>query len=215
MQELRPRRGIGLDLRGPAHGQRVARAAEMRGNQLRVLVGRPAGPGPAGVIHVVGLGRAEHLEAAEAVERRDLLLRGGGNTVLREQLADRAVLALGRSPVVAPDVEDQGVLTVAEPVDLVDEAADLNIHVLGEAREYFHQAALERFLVFGDRIPRGKVGRPRGQLRALRNPAHLLGALVGALAVLVPAVVELALVLVGPLPSGPDGGRAMRRWPNT
>ena len=63
--ELRARRGVGLDLRGPADGHRVARAAEVRREQLGPLVGRAAGPGPAGVIHVVGLGRAEHVEAAE------------------------------------------------------------------------------------------------------------------------------------------------------
>ena len=44
--KLRPRGSIGLDLRRPADGHGVARAAEMRGQELRPLVGRAAGPGP-------------------------------------------------------------------------------------------------------------------------------------------------------------------------
>ena len=65
--ELRARRGVGLDLRGPADGHRIARAAEVRRQQLGPLVRRAAGPRPAGVIHVVGLGRAEHVEPAQGV----------------------------------------------------------------------------------------------------------------------------------------------------
>ena len=75
------------------------------------FVRRAASPGPAGVIHVVGLGRTEHVEAAECVERLDVLRHGGRNAVLREQLADGAVLAFRRGAVVSPDVEDQGVVS--------------------------------------------------------------------------------------------------------
>ncbi len=49
-----------------------------------------------------------------------------------------------------------------------------------------------------ERIPRSKRSRSWSQLRILRNPAQLLGALEGALPVLVPAVVELAFVFVRP-----------------
>jgi hypothetical protein len=45
----------------------------------------------------------------------------------------------------------------------------------------------------------GHLGIPRGELRVGRNPALLLGAPEDALAVGVPAIVELAGVLVGPL----------------
>ena len=71
--------------------------------------------------------------------------------------------------------------------------------MLGEPGEDLHQPALEGLLVLGDRFPRCEVGRPRRQLRALRNPSQLFGPLEGALAVFVPAGVELALVFVGPL----------------
>ena len=50
---------------------------------------------------------------------------GGRNAVLRQQLADRAVLTFRRGAVVAPDVEDQRVVAVAELLDFIDEPADL------------------------------------------------------------------------------------------
>ena len=126
-------------------------------------------------------------------------LIGGGDAVLRQQFADGAALALRRGAVVAPDVEDQRVVAIAEPVDLVDDPADLNIHVLGEARRHFHQAALEGLLVLGDAVPGRHRLVPRGELGVGGDPAFLLGALEDALAIGVPAVVELALILVGPL----------------
>ena len=82
---------------------------------------------PAGVIHVVGQRRAEHVEPAERLQRVDVLFDGRRDAVLREQFADRAVLAFGGGAVVAPDVEDQCVVAVAEPLDLIDYAADLNV----------------------------------------------------------------------------------------
>ena len=59
MVKLRARRRIGLDLRRPPDSHRVARAAEMRGQELGALVGRAAGPGPSRMVHRIGLGRAE------------------------------------------------------------------------------------------------------------------------------------------------------------
>ena len=79
-----------------------------------------------------------------------MLFGGRWNAILRKELADRAVLAFGRGTVVAPDVEDQRVLAIAESVDLVDDSADLCVHMLREAGKHLHQAALERPLVLGD-----------------------------------------------------------------
>ena len=82
-----------------------------------------------------------------------MLLDGGGDAVLRQQFADRSALAFRRGTVVAPDVEDQRVVAIAEPVDLIDDPADLDIRVLGEARRHLHKASLEGFLVLGDAVP--------------------------------------------------------------
>ena len=105
------------------------------------------------MVHGVGLGRAEHIEPAELLERRHMLTNGAGNAILRQQLTDRAVLTFRRGTVVAPDVEDQGIVAIAEPVDLVDDPTDLDVHVFGEARRHFHQPSLEGPLVLGDALP--------------------------------------------------------------
>ena len=150
------------------------------------------------MIHVVGLRAAERIKAAEFLQRLDVLRNLGRNSVLRQLLADGAVQAFCGGTVVAPDVEDQRVVEFALPLDLVDDPAGVVVGVLGETGEDFHQATLERLFIFGDRSPGGHRLRPRRQLGVLRNPALLLGALEDALAVGIPAVVELAFVLVGP-----------------
>ena len=47
---------------------------------------------------------------------------GGRYGVLGQQFCDGAVLAFSRGSVVAPDVEEQGVVAVAEPIELIDDA---------------------------------------------------------------------------------------------
>ena len=142
---------------------------------------------------------AERLQPAEPFERLELLLDRVGNLVLGEQLADGAVLALGARAVVAPDVEDDGVVAKAERVELVDDPADLGVGVLDEAGEDLHQPPLEGPLGLGDAVPGGHGLGARRELGVGGDPAELLLALEDALAHRVPAVVELALVLVGPL----------------
>jgi hypothetical protein len=95
------------------------------------------------MVHGVGLGRAEHVEPAELIERRHMLTDGAGNAVLRQEFTDRAVLAFRRRTAIAPDVQDQRIVAITESVDLVDDPANLDIDVFGEACRHFHQAALE------------------------------------------------------------------------
>ena len=104
-----------------------------------------------------------------------------------------------RGAVVAPDVDDQRVVQLAHLLDGVEQAADVPVGVLGEAREHLHLARVELLLGVAQGVP-GRVGlRPRRELRVRRHDAEALLALEGPLAVGVPAVVELALVLVRPL----------------
>ena len=69
------------------------------------------------MIHVIHFRAAECIEPSKAIERLDMLIEGARNAVLGHQFADRASLAFGTRPVVAPDVEDQGVLFRAELVE--------------------------------------------------------------------------------------------------
>src|SRR5271166_6550655 len=103
MMELRPRRFIRLDALRPRDHQRIARAAEMRGDQLGVAEWRVAGPSPAGMVHIISFGCTKGVEAADLVERGELLLDRVRDLILSEQLADGAVLAFGARAVVAED----------------------------------------------------------------------------------------------------------------
>ena len=128
-----------------------------------------------------------------------LLFDGVRDVVLGEQFADASLLAFGARAVVAPDVEDDGVLADTELFQPVHELADLRVGVLDETGEHLHQPPLEGPLRFGNAVPRRHRVGSRRQLRVRRDPAEFLLALEHALAVLVPAVVELPFVLVRPL----------------
>ena len=199
MMELRPRCRVRRDLRGPPNRHRVAGSTEVRRVELHAFVRRAAGPAPATMVLVVNFRRPEHIETTQGLERLDVHGHSGRNAVLRDQLADRAVLAFGRRPVVAPDVEDQRVLAVTEPIELVDEPTDLCVHVLGEPRRDLHQSSLEGLLVLRNAVPRRHPRIARRELGLLRNPSLLFRPREHALTILVPAVVELAFVLVCPL----------------
>ena len=196
VMELRARGGIGLDLGRPPDRHRVASAAEVPGQDHRALVRRAAGPGPSRVVNGIGLGPAKDVKAAKLIERLDLLLNGRDDAVVRHQLADRAFLALRRGAVVAPEVEDQCVVAVPERFDLVDDAPRLNIGVFAVGGTHLHQPALEWPLALRDALPGRHLFVPRSQLCLGGDPALLLGPLEHLLSVGVPAVVELALVLV-------------------
>ena len=141
------------DASRPCHGHRVAGAAEVAGHQLGVVKRGVACPGPTRVVHVVGLRRAQGSESTEPLERGQLLVDRDGNVVLRQQLTDAALLPLGAGSVVAEDVEDDRVLGLGQSVQLVEDPADLNVDVLDEAGEDFHQTSLEGALRFGDVLP--------------------------------------------------------------
>ena len=72
--------------------------------------------------------------------------------------------------------------------------------MLDEAGEGLHQPQLEGALRFGNAAPRRHRLGARRQDRVRRDPAQLLLPREHSLAVGIPAVVELALVLVGPFP---------------
>ncbi len=171
----------------------------MRRDEFCGLVWCAAGPGPTRVIHVVGLGRTEHVESAEFVQRLDVLLDGRWNAVLRQQLADRAVLSLGGRPVVSPDVKHECIVRVSEMLDLVENATRLRIGMFPEPREHFHQAALKGPLFFRNTVPRRHCRVARGELGFRRYPTLRLGAFEDALAIGVPAVIELSFILICPL----------------
>ena len=95
MMELRPRCRVRRDLRRPPNRHRIAGPTEVRRVELHAFVGRAAGPAPSGMVLVVNFRRPEHIETTQGLERLDVHGHRGRNAVLGDQLADRAVLALG------------------------------------------------------------------------------------------------------------------------
>ena len=163
-----------------------------------MLKRRVSGPCPAGVIHAVGLGRAQRVETADLLQRGELLFDRVRDSILREQFADRAVLAFRTGTVVTEDVDDNRVVANAETVKFIDQLAGLDVDVLDETRENLHQAGLERTLCLRDAVPRRHVVGTRREFGIGRNPAKLLLTRKHPLAIDIPAVVEFAFVLVSP-----------------
>ena len=81
----------------------------------------------------------------------------------------------------------------------VDQPADVVVGVLEEPGVHLHLPRQHRLELVGHVVPGRDLGVPRGQLGVGRDDAQLLLPGEGALALRVPAVVELARVLVGPL----------------
>ena len=136
---------------------------------------------------------------AVALGQLQLHLVGERDAVLHRHLVERAGDgALHAGAVVAPDPDDHRVVELAELLDRVDHAADVVVGVLREARVDLHLARVERLELVGHVVPRGERVVARRELRIGRDDAELLLARERLLAELVPALVELPLVLVGP-----------------
>ena len=101
------------------------------------------------------LGPAQRIEPADLVQRGKLLFDRIRNSVLRQQFADRAVLAFGAGAVVAENVDHDGVVANAETIQFVHHPAGLHVDMLDEAGEDFHQPPLERALRLGNAVPAG------------------------------------------------------------
>ena len=120
-------------------------------------------------------------------------------------LTDPVRSALGAGAVVG-DEHDQRVVELADRLQEVEQAAVVMVGVRQEAGEDLHHAGVELLLVGRQRVPVLHVGIVAREFGVLRDDAQLLLPREHLLAVGIPAVVELALVLVRPLL-----GHVMRR----
>ena len=191
---------VGLEAGRPRHDHRVAGAAEVAGRLLAPLERGVAGVRPRGRDVRRRVVAAERLDAAVLVDQLELLLGVEHEAVEERHLVERAGgRALQAGAVVAPDVDDERVVEVAHLLDGVEQAADVPVGVLLEAAVDLHLAHVELLLLVGERVPGGEGVGALGELGVLRHDAELLLPRQRALAQRVPAVVELALVLVRPL----------------
>ena len=194
--ELAADLALGLDPVGPVHDRAVARAAPVRRDLLGPLVGRVHRVRPAHRVVVVGLRPAELVD----LRRQELGRLDAGQAVQRRHLVEAAVgRAFGRGAVVADDVVDQRVVEHLQIRQRVDQPPEVMVGVLEEAGVDLHLAGEDRPHLLRRLVPGRDLGRTRGQLGIRGDHAELLLAREDLLAQRVPALVELALVLVGPL----------------
>ena len=147
-----------------------------------------------------GVVAADGLDPAVRVDQLELLLGVQDDTVEEGHLVERAREgALHARAVVAPDVEDKRVVQVAGLLDGVEESAYVPVRVLGVAGEDLHLSRVELLCVIGERVPGGEEVGTFGQLGVLGHQSEPLLTRQSLPAVGVPALVERALVPVGPL----------------
>ena len=156
---------------------------------------------------VVGLGAAELVQSL-GEKFSGLQLREAGQ---RRHLIEAALKRAFRGgAVVADDQVDQGVVENAEVLERVDQEPDMMIGVFEEAGVNFHLARKHRLHRRGDGVPGRDLGMARSELTILGDHPEFLLARESFLAQLVPALVEFALVLVGPFLREHGGARASR-----
>ena len=113
-----------VDVAGPRHGHALRRPAEMRRHLLHPLERRVHRPRPGGrKVREGPVGSPERVP-------EELVLDRHGNAIEGGELVRRAVEhAFGARAVVAADVDDQGVVELAQVFDGLDDAADLVVGV--------------------------------------------------------------------------------------
>ena len=180
----------------PVHDRAVARAAPVRRHLLGPLVGRVHRVRPADRVVVVGIRPAEEVD----LRREELGRFDVRHAVQRRHLVEAAVRrAFGRRAVVADDQVDQRVVEDFQILERVDEPAEMVVGVLEERGVDLHLTGEDGPHVLRRLVPRRDLGRPRRQHGVGGDDAQLLLPRKNLFAQLVPALIELALVLVDPL----------------
>ena len=142
---------------------------------------------------------APGLNAAVALGQLELHLIGQRDAVLHRHLVERAGdRALHAGAVVTPDPDDQRVVQLAKLGDRVDDPADVVVGVLRVPGVDLHLARVVGLQLVRDLVPGGERLVPRRQLRVRWDHTQFLLPGEDLLAKMVPALVELALVLIRP-----------------
>ena len=205
--ELGPQTALLLDAVRPVHDRAVARAAPVRGDLLGPLERRAHRPRPTDRVVVVRGRRAELVHLGEHELRR--LERG--HPVEVGHLVERAVhRALGRRAVVTDDVVDDRVVEDPEVIDRVDQPTDVVVGVLEEPGVDLHLPGQHRLHLVGHVVPGRDLGVASGEVGVVGDHPELALAGERALALHVPAVVELARRTCRPTPWARGAAHASR-----
>jgi len=189
-----------LDAFRPRDDQRVTGAARVFGVTLEHLERRGEGSGPSGRIVLVGVRPSQNFQVLHVLGQ---VIRVAVEELV---LVDRAVGSAFAGRTVVRRVEDDGVVELAGFLQVVDDAANLNVRVLREPGIDLSEPREQLLLVGLERLPRTHEicrirdvswqGIERRQFGALGDDALGDHAWQDPFPVGVVAVVELALVLV-------------------
>ena len=137
----------GFNAIGPVHNQRIAHTP-FPGPRLEQLEGGVERRGPAVGVVIERGGRTQ------LVEQSHILVRIVGYAVEELVLVDRSGGPALRGGTVIGDDEDEGVVEFADPLEVVDQPADVMIGVADEPGEHLCHPDVEALLIIGERIPR-------------------------------------------------------------
>ena len=193
--KLRANLAPGFDALGPVDDGAVARAAPVGGDLLGPLVGGVHGVRPAHGVVVVGFRPAEFVDPLREVLGR---LEGLQLVEVAHLVEGPVDPTLGRGAVVTDNVVNERVVEDVQLLQQGHDPANMVIGVFQEARIHLHLPAQHGLERFGHRIPGRYLLGARGELAVRRDDPELLLPGERLLPQFVPALVELALVFVGP-----------------
>ena len=187
-----PDLALRLDPLRPVNQERIAHAAAIR-FALPAPEGRVPGECPAPRIMI------EVFRAAQFVKRLEILLHRLRNIVEELVFVDRPVRsALGARAVVGKH-HDQRVVQFSQLFQIAEQPPDVMVGMLHEARKDLHHPRIQFLLVRRQLVPVRDVRVVTRKLGVFGHDAQFLLAFENPVAIRIPAVVELALVLVRPL----------------
>ena len=196
MGELACGSRLRLDAGRPVDDRAVAGAAPVRGDLLRPLVRRAHRVGPADRVVVVGVRAAEVVQPLDHELGR---LQLGGAVEVDHLVVGAVDRALGRGAVVADDVVDERVVEDAQLLDARRAAGRRGGRCTRGSPRRPPSGGEYRLELLGHVVPGRDLLVALRQLGVRRDHAQFLLSGEGLLAQRVPALVERALVLVGPL----------------
>ena len=171
--------------------QPIRRSAVVGGDLLGPLERSIASPCPADGVMREGAG------VAPGVQMRHVDLGVADDSVERHHLVVSALRSAFRTgAVIADDVDEQGIVHYAHLLQCIHQTSYLLVGVLGESGKGLHLPGLQLLLVWSLGIPGRNLLGSLGQLRILRDDAHLLLACKRLLAQFVPSLIELAFIAV-------------------
>ena len=194
---------LGFDAVWPVHHEVILLTASMHA-LLEVAERRITGHRPAGVVMRIGVLAAPVIEVSQVCFQ--ICLHAVQNVGLVERTRESTFA--GRT--IVGSHENQRIVQLTNALKLGNDTTDLQVNPFHLCGKHFHLPCIKHFLFVAQRVPGGNFIDALGQLRIRRNDAQGYLPLETFLTSLVPAHVELALVLIDVAI-----GRVMRRMHRT